>query len=112
MSASAVASWTRVCFADLLIPNLGTCALFEGRQVAMFKVAGELYAIDNYDPISGANVLSRGIIGDVKGQLVVASPLYKQHFDLKTGQCIENDDVTLNVYSIREQDGHIELAVA
>lgn len=112
MSVTTASSWTPVCAQDALIPNLGTCALFDGKQVAMFKVDGELFAIDNYDPISGANVLSRGIIGDIQGQLVVASPLYKQHFDLRSGQCIERDDVCLNVYQIREHDGNIELAIA
>ena len=47
----------------------------------------------NLDPFSRANVLSRGIVGDLKGELVVASPVYKQHFSLRTGQCVEDPDV-------------------
>ena len=42
----------------------------------------QVYALDNFDPHSGANVLSRGIVGDLSGELVVASPVYKHHFSL------------------------------
>ena len=57
--------------------------------------------IDNYDPIGGANVLSRGIVGDINGELVVASPLYKQHFSLLSGRCLEDDSVQVSVYQAR-----------
>ena len=60
------------------------CALLDGQQVAMFRVGDAVHAIGNHDPASGANVLSRGIVGDVAGELVVASPMYKQHFSLVT----------------------------
>ena len=48
-----------------------------------------VHAIGNHDPASDANVLSRGIVGDIGGELVVASPMYKQHFSLLTGRCLE-----------------------
>jgi NAD(P)H-dependent nitrite reductase small subunit len=77
------------------------CALVNGRQVAVFRLYDDsLYAIDNHDPFSGANVLSRGIVGDLKGERVVASPIYKQHFSLITGQCLEEADVRVTVYSV------------
>ena len=72
---------------DDIVPNTGVCALANGRQVAMFRLDDDsLYAIGNHDPFSRANVLSRGIVGDLKGEVVVASPVYKQHFSLATGQ--------------------------
>lgn len=92
-----------ICQHSDLIANSGICALIDGRQVAIFYLPEEepaVYAIGNWDPIGRANVLSRGIVGDVQGRLVVASPLYKQHFDLITGQCLENDDVSVPVYPI------------
>ena len=100
----------KVCrFADIL-QNGGVCALVEGQQVAVFRVDEQVYAIGNRDPFSGANVLSRGIVGDLKGELVVASPLYKQHFSLLTGRCIEEEGVTVPVYaaSVRGADVLIE----
>ncbi|MBZ5487342.1 nitrite reductase small subunit NirD [Halomonas aquamarina] len=68
------------------------------RQIALFYLPGyprELYAIDHHDPFSNANVIAHGIVGDIKGAAVVASPLYKQHFRLEDGQCVEDDSVTL-----------------
>ena len=74
----------RVCELDQILENAGVCALVGGEQVAIFRVDGKVHAVGNKDPFSGANVLSRGIVGDVKGELVVASPIYKQHFSLTT----------------------------
>ena len=91
-----------VCRLTDIVPNTGVCALVGGRQVAVFRLDDDsVYAIDNYDPISGANVLSRGIVGDLKGELVVASPVYKQHFSLATGQCLEDPEVCVPVYAVR-----------
>src|ERR1700722_10158844 len=67
------APWHRVCRLDDILPNSGAAALVEGRQIAMFRVGDALYAVGNYDPASGINVLSRGIVGDVGGEGVVAS---------------------------------------
>jgi nitrite reductase (NADH) small subunit len=77
-----------------LVENSGVCALINGQQVAIFYVPSatpSVYALDNWDPIGLANVLYRGIVGDVQGQLVVASPLYKEHYNLVTGKCLEKE---------------------
>ena len=85
--------WIDVCAVDELQPNSGVCALVEKQQVAIFYMPKEqaVYAIHNYDPIGKANVLSRGLIGDINGEPVVASPLYKQHFSLVTGACLDDE---------------------
>jgi nitrite reductase (NADH) small subunit len=105
-------NWVDVCQFDDLVDNVGICALVNDKQVAIFRLSGseKLYAIDNHDPFSGANILSRGVVGDLKGQLVVASPIYKQHFNLETGQCLEDESVCLPVYDIRVVDGNIQIA--
>lgn len=112
MNATVDVTWVPVCAADDLIANIGVCAQIQDRQVAVFKLQSgddiNLYAIDNFDPFSQANVLSRGIVGDLKGCDVVASPIYKQHFDLKTGRCLE-EDVTIPAYKVRENNGKIEV---
>lgn len=111
-------NWVTVCEKDDLIEDTGLCALLEGdagqeEQVAIFLVGktDKLYAICNYDPIGDANVLSRGIIGSVNGELVVASPLYKQHFNLETGVCIEDPDTILKVYQVRVEQNQVQLHV-
>ena len=112
MNAKAELSWVPVCELDDLLTNVGVCAKVADKQVAIFKVAeGEsynLYAIDNHDPFSKANVLSRGIVGDLKGHNVVASPIYKQHFCLDTGKCLE-EDIQIPVYKVRENAGKVEV---
>jgi nitrite reductase (NADH) small subunit len=91
-----------VCRRRDLVENSGVCVLFEGEQIALYYLPGEtpaLYALSNRDPIGGANVLSRGIVGDVGGEPVVASPLYKHHYCLRSGRCLEDDSVSVRVYS-------------
>lgn len=91
-----------VCKLSDLQPGVGVGALVNGQQVALFRLRNdEVYAISNYDPFSEANVISRGLTGDLKGFKVVASPLYKQHFDLATGQCLEDEGVKLPVYAVQ-----------
>lgn len=102
----AMADWIRVCALDDIVPGTGVCALANGRQVAVFHLDdGSVHALSNHDPFSKANVLSRGIVGDLKGEAVVASPVYKQHFSLKTGQCLEDEAVKVDTYPVRVDDG-------
>ena len=98
----------RVCRLEDIVPNTGVCALVRGRQVAVFRMDDDsVYALDNRDPFSKANVLSRGIVGDLKGELVVASPVYKQHFGLVSGRCIEDAAVRIPVYRAKVEDGFV-----
>lgn len=95
--------WLTVCDRDLLTPGRGVAALLpDGRQVALFvDRAGRAYAIDNRDPFTGAYVLSRGLVGSAGGRPFVASPLLKQRFDLATGACLDDDDVSVPVFPVR-----------
>jgi len=101
-----------ICKLADIVPNTGVCALVGGHQVAVFRVDDDrVYALSNLDPFSRANVLSRGIVGDLKGELVVASPVYKQHFSLATGQCLEEPDVRVPVFSARVENGAVWIDV-
>ena len=57
-------NWKFVCDFEDIIDASGVCALIEGRQIAIFRLGDHVYALDNHDPASGANVLSRGLLGD------------------------------------------------
>ena len=100
-----------ICAEHELIDNIGQCALVNGKQVAVFRLSDceRLFAIANYDPFSQANVISRGVVGDLGGQLVVASPVYKQHFDLSNGICLEDTEVVLDTYPVRINNSRIEI---
>ena len=107
-------SWTNICAEQALSDDSGACALYQEEQVAIFKfgATNDLYAVSNYDPIGEANVISRGIIGSIGERLVVSSPLYKQHYCLETGQCLQDDNVCLKTYLIRNHEGQIQLSQA
>ncbi len=110
--ATTTGTWKRVCDVDRLTPDRGVAALVDGRQVAVFLLAdGDLYAIDNLDPFSGANVLSRGIVGDRDGRPTVASPVYKQRFDLTTGRCLDDPDVAIATWPVRKGGGIVEVRI-
>jgi nitrite reductase (NADH) small subunit len=108
-----MSDWKNICPLDDILPNSGCCALYKGSQVAIFRVQQSgndaLYAIDNYDPFAAANVISRGIVGSQGDKVVVASPVYKQHFCLETGNCVE-EDVSLKTWQVRVHEGHVQLA--
>ncbi|EWH11986.1 nitrite reductase NADPH [Catenovulum agarivorans DS-2] len=106
-----MSEWKDICKLTDLAANTGVCALHNGEQVAIFLDGKEqkVHAISNFDPIGKANVLSRGIIGDIKGRLVVASPLYKQHFCLETGECLEEPENSVKAYQVRVEGDVVQL---
>jgi nitrite reductase (NADH) small subunit len=114
--------WHRVCRLEQLQPGRGVAALLEGRQIALFRAVADgpegptgsdvVHAIDNIDPISGAAVLSRGIVGDRQGTPVVASPIYKQAFSLETGECLDEPDQGVEVFSVRIVDGWVQVGLS
>jgi nitrite reductase (NADH) small subunit len=106
-------TWSDVCPVETLLPNRGVAALFGDRQVAVFRVApgDELFAIGNLDPFSGAAVLSRGIIGSAGDTVTVASPVFKQRFDLRTGRCLDDEAVVVPTFPARVVDGVVQVDV-
>ncbi len=107
MTTSGMSGWVNVCELDDLWPNIGAGAQINGHQIALFRVDDALYALDNYDPASGVNVLARGLVGDMKGECVVASPLYKHHYSLVSGRCLEDSARSVNVYPVKVLDGRV-----
>ena len=103
--------WTHICDLHDVMPGAGVCALVEGHQVAVFRMADAVFALDNFDPASQANVLSRGLVGDLKGERVVASPLFKHHYSLTTGRCLEDPEKSVHVHRARVLDGGIWVKV-
>lgn len=104
-------TWTPVCTLQDIVPDTGVCARVAGRHVAVFRVGEQqLFAIDNVDPASGASVLARGLVGSLGGRTVVASPLYKQHFDLATGECLETPEYAVRTHAVRIEGGQVFVA--
>ncbi|MGI5523907.1 nitrite reductase small subunit NirD [Micromonospora sp. CA-259024] len=101
--------WTAVCPLNQLEPDRGVAALVDGAQVAVFRTADGLFAIDNRDPVSGAYVLSRGIVGSRAGVPTVASPLHKQVYDLRSGHCLDLPGVAVARHDARCRNGLVEV---
>jgi NAD(P)H-dependent nitrite reductase small subunit len=105
--------WIYVCPIAAIVPNTGVCAKVLDTQVAVFRVippgGGEehVFAIANHDPKSGAMVLSRGLVGDLQGECVVASPIYKQHYALASGRCLEDESLSVAAFATRVADGMV-----
>jgi nitrite reductase (NADH) small subunit len=115
MNRTDAPEWKPVCSIDDILPDTGVCALVNERHVAVFRVGGSagqrLFAIDNVDPKAGASVLSRGLVGNVGERIVVASPLYKHHFDLLSGECLEMPEHSVAAYPVRVENDTVLVAV-
>ncbi len=105
-------NWVKVCSYHDLVPQAGVAALIGDKQIALFLESEkkQVFAVSNWDPIGKANVLSRGLMTDVAGKLTVASPLYKQRYDLLTGECLD-DDVTLSTWDVKLENDSVWIAL-
>lgn len=106
--------WNAVCSLDDIVPNTGICALVKDKHVAVFHVKDgteRLFAIDNYDANAQASVLSRGLVGNLGERIVVASPIYKHHFDLQSGECLEAPEHSVTAYPVRVENRTVWVGV-
>jgi len=105
--------WVEVCPLDRITPGTGVAAMIEGEQIAIVvaRDGKAVYALSNFDPFSKAFVIARGIVGDRDGVPKIASPIFKQNFDLESGQCLDDPEVRLPVFPTRVHDGRIQVLV-
>lgn len=117
MSVPASSPWPEfidVCAVDDITPDTGVAALIGDLQIAIVRVGDgddQIFALGNYDPFSHAFVIARGIVGDRGGIPKIASPIFKQSFDLTTGQCLDDAEVRIPTYPTRVRDGRIAVCV-
>lgn len=113
---TAPEGWVRVCSLDDLEIERGRAALLGGTQIALFLLrgpdgrGGRVHAVSNFDPYSRAHVISRGIVGTRQDIPTVASPMYKQVFDLRTGACLDTqgkEPMSLHVWPVAVDDGQV-----
>jgi nitrite reductase (NADH) small subunit len=98
--------WQPVCQVAELEVERGATALVHGQAVAIFRThEDEVFALSNYDPFAKASVLARGIVGTRAGVPFVASPMHKQGFNLRTGECLDDASVQVPVYDVKIVEG-------
>lgn len=113
MTTTTATTWTPVCPYTRLEAERGVAALVGDVQVALFRTHdGAVYAVGNVDPVSGAAVLARGIVGTRGDAPTVASPMHKQVYDLRTGECLDVAGVRVAVYPVRVNDGTVEVGTS
>jgi nitrite reductase (NADH) small subunit len=111
--ARPMVQWRTACRLIDLLPERGACALYDGAQIALFRLwDDQVLAVGNRDPYTGAQVMSRGLVGSRGGRRTVASPLHKQVFDLVTGECLSDREMpALPTWPVRIRDGVVEVGL-
>ncbi|WP_241622814.1 nitrite reductase large subunit NirB [Rosenbergiella australiborealis] len=110
IATTAVEEWVDICALDEIPDNAGMAARLAGQQIALFHLPEhpqKVFALSNHEPDSDANVLARGLVGDVKGEPVVISPLYKQRFSLLDGSSVDASQTALEVWPVKIDDGRV-----
>ena len=99
--------WQAVCDLDAIPAQAGIGARLGERQIALFRFGERVYALDNREPGSAANVLSRGLLGDVGGEPVVISPLYKQRIRLRDGWPCDGSEQAVRARPVKVENGKV-----
>src|SRR5688500_6888799 len=110
-AVSAGTTWVPVCRLKALSPERGAAALVAGVPVALVRTHD---AVQQLDPFSGAHVISRGIVGSRGDVPTVASPMYKQVVDLRTGTCLDpggKPPLHLRTYAVRVDDDVVSVGL-
>lgn len=101
-------SWVALCDEAKLPKGQGVAAWLDNRKIALFNLGEKgIFALDNIDPATGVAVLSRGLVCELNDELYVASPIHKQHYHLSTGQCLEVDELSVNCYEVKREQGKV-----
>ena len=113
-----------ICPLESLAPERGAAALLpDGTQIAVFLLDdGSVRAVQQHDPYSGANLLSRGLVGthllagegEEPGRIVptLSSPMYKQSWDLDTGAVLDSgggEKLPIAVFAAEVRDGVVHV---
>jgi len=94
--------------------NAGVSTVVQGREVAIFRFGGELFAVGARCPHQGGN-LCEGEVGDMEDMLegesgrcskqhYVTCPVHKMQFDLRDGSVIDGKCAPMKTYRVRVKD--------
>ncbi len=104
--------WNALCRVDDIPQQAGIGARLGNQRIALFRFDEQLFALDDNEPGTHASVMSRGILGDVAGEPVVISPLYKQRFRLADGQSLDKPELQLRSWPVKLENGVVLVASA
>lgn len=107
--------WQDICARDDLVPGSGVAVKLGDQAAAVYWPEPEnpqLFALAHKDPFSQAEVLAWGLLCEKAGEWSVAAPLYKQHFRLNDGVCLEQPEVTLPSWPVRFNGDRVEVGLS
>lgn len=107
-------NWQDLCGRDDLVPGSGVAVKIGDQAAALYwpdAAKEQLYALCHRDPFSQAEVLAWGLLCEQGGEWSVAAPLYKQHFRLRDGVCLEQPDVVLPCWPVRLNGNRVEVSI-
>lgn len=122
---SPAAGMIDICPVAAVSVERGAAALLpDCTQIGVFLLDdGSVRAIQQHDPYSGANILSRGLVGshEIPGTgeeptrivATIASPMYKQVWDLDTGAVIDaggGERHPIDVYPAEVVEGRVRVS--
>ncbi len=105
--------WQPLCSLADLVPQSGVVALHEGEQVALFylpETAQKVFAVGNRVPKSGANVIGRGIVGQLGADLGDRLAAVQAALRLADGGCLEYPEQALPTWTVRLNGERVEIA--
>ena len=82
-----------------------TVELLNGRELALYNVGGEFYAIENFCPHKGAPLADGRLCGHA-----VECDWHGWRFDLRTGDCLTHR-AAVETYEVVIEDGWIKIKV-
>jgi nitrite reductase (NADH) large subunit len=99
--------WQAICALEAIPEQAGIGARLGEQQIALFRFGKAIYALDDLEPGSSANVLSRGILGDAGGEPVVISPLYKMRIRLRDGRQFETGEQAVRAWPVKVEGNQV-----
>jgi len=102
-------SWVRIGRVEDFPKDGGMAVRYGDAQIAVYNFSsrGEWYASQNMCPHMKDMVLSRGLLGDQKGEPKVACPQHKKTFSLKSGECLSGDPYRIRTFPVKVENGAV-----
>lgn len=105
--------WFKAAHVSVFPEEGGACVKYEDKQIAVFhfKRRNEWYACQNMCPHKMQMILSRGMIGSANGVPKVACPYHKRTFSLQSGECLNAEACSIEVYPVKIENGYVYIGL-
>jgi NAD(P)H-dependent nitrite reductase small subunit len=96
--------FTRVAKLKDIPPGDGIVVEVNQKEIGLFNIDGEIYAIDNVCPHYAGPLVE----GQLNGK-IISCPWHAWTFDVTTGQCTFNEEICVKTFPVKVQDGEVFL---